>query len=463
VAGANDDRTKSKAMPAPLASDRSRLHAFWAGGHVSVELPETGTLTIGRAMECDLRVDDESVSRRHVSVHCDEELVVEDLGSWNGTRLGGRVMKWNEKAALRSGEVVEIGSAILVVRAGLAASGGDTRALAREAHEDSQGRFAELERLSDLVAKSSIDVVLLGETGVGKEVFAERIHRGSARSGHSFVRLNCSSLPDSLLEAELFGYEKGAFTGAVHAKAGLLESADRGTVLLDEVGDLPVATQPKLLRVIERREVLRLGSLKPRTIDVRFIAATHRDLAAAIRDGRFREDLYHRLNGITLTIPPLRDRPWQIRGLAEGFMREACERGDRSSLRLADAAQAELERHDWPGNVRELRKVIERAVVLSGGDVIEAAHIALDGSARSPGGARVSSAPARDPRDPGSHARALAALEHEKHALERQRVLDALERGGGNQTKAAELLGVSRRTLLNWLDTYDVPRPRKKS
>jgi two-component system response regulator AtoC len=456
VPGSSEERTKSKALSAAIASDRPRLHAFWPGGHTSVELPDSGVLTVGRALECDLRIDDESVSRRHISVHCGGRFDLEDLGSWNGTRVSGRMLQPKETVLLRSGDVVELGTAMLVLRSafGDAALHGTAAKSGARGVDDERAGMAELARLIDLVARSNIDVILLGETGVGKEVAAERVHAGSARMDRPLVRLNCSSLPDSLLEAELFGFEKGAFTGAMHAKAGLLESAHGGTVLLDEVGDLPMTTQPKLLRVIERREVMRIGSLKPSTLDVRFIAATHRDLSVSIAAGHFREDLYHRLNGITITIPPLRERRWQIAGLADTFLRDACAASGRPALALTPGARRFLEGHAWPGNVRQLRKTIERAVVLCLDESIDVRHIAMDGGSGDAAHDR-GAAPGPD--------RALAALEEQRRSIERQRVLDALHHCDGNQTKTAQYLGVSRRTLLNWLDAYDLPRPRKRT
>jgi two-component system response regulator AtoC len=350
---------------------------------------------------------------------------------------------------------VEIGAAMLVVRPALSRPQDAAAGEAGPAPNDHErAGMAEIARLLNLIARSNIDVILLGETGVGKEVAAEEIHRKSARAKELFLRLNCSSLPDSLLEAELFGYEKGAFTGATQAKEGLLESADKGTVLLDEVGDMPMATQAKLLRVIERREVARIGSLRPRTIDVRFIAATHRDLSAAIASGHFREDLYHRLNGLTITIPPLRERVWQIADLAKAFIAEACAANGRPSLSLTPAAQQALERHRWPGNVRELRKTLERAVVLCEADAIDVGQMVLDASAVDRARPRTAAA---NPDE------ALMRLEEEKRSLERQKVLEALNQCDGNQTKAARLLGVSRRTLVNWLNAHDLPRPRKRT
>ena len=300
------------------------------------------------------------------------------------------------------------------------------------------------------IAAGTISVLITGETGVGKEVLAERIHQLSRRADRPFLRLNCAALTETLLESELFGYEKGAFTGATQAKAGLLETADGGTVLLDELGELPMSIQVKLLRVIEERRVLRVGALRSKAIDVRFLAATHRDLEQEIDRGTFRQDLYFRLNGITLQIPPLRERVAEIPQLAATFLAQAAERnGVPPSPGLTPAALELLSTYAWPGNIRELRNVIERALLLGNGAWIDVEHLPLE---RMRAAAPAEPAPTADapaPEPPASDD-------------ERARVLDALVRAGGNQTEAAKLLGVSRRTLINRVMQYDLPRPRKK-
>jgi two-component system, NtrC family, response regulator AtoC len=311
-------------------------------------------------------------------------------------------------------------------------------------------------------ARSTISVLVLGETGVGKEVLAREIHDRSPRAGQPFLELSCAALPASLLEGELFGHEKNAFTGANQARAGLLESADGGTVFLDEVGELPLPVQVKLLRVLEDRKVLRIGGRAPRKLDVRFVAATNRDLEAAVAEGSFRQDFYFRLNGVSFVIPPLRERVAEIAPLAEQFLAAAGRRLDRAQpLRLSPQALGYLERHPWPGNVRELRNVIERAAVLADGDLIVPADLPkhLTGAGGPAAGSPRRPTAATEPV-PSALAGQAAAPEA---AAERRRIVEALEQCAGNQTRAAKLLGISLRTLVNRLAEHDVARPRKRS
>ena len=249
-------------------------------------------------------------------------------------------------------------------------------------------------RLVERIADTALSVVFLGETGVGKEVCAERLHRLSPRANAPFVRLNCAALSETLLDSELFGHERGAFTGASADKVGLLESASGGTVFLDEIGDMPLATQVKLLRVLESKEVVRVGSVRPRRIDVRVVSATHRDLPELITEGRFREDLYYRLNGISVIVPPLRERVADISPLARHFAARFARKGTKP-LELAEDAVAALEAQTWPGNVRELRNVVERAVALCDAP---SSRATTSLPRRDPAGPR--SAGARDATDP---------------------------------------------------------------
>jgi DNA-binding NtrC family response regulator len=312
----------------------------------------------------------------------------------------------------------------------------------------SDGAMQSLYDQVERIARGPISVLILGETGVGKEVLAERIHRRSGRTGR-FVPINCAALTESLLESELFGHEKGAFTGAIATKQGLFEAADGGTLFLDEVGELPPATQVKLLRVLEERKVLRVGGRVARSVDVRFISATHRDVEREAEAGGFRSDLYYRLNGITLSVPPLRDRKADIARLAHEFMASSCRTSRRAPPRLSSAALEVLLAYAWPGNIRELRNVIERAVLLCEQDEIRVADLPSKMASTPP----AASKPELDPR---------AQLLQQIEEVERARVKDALARCGGNQTQAAELLGISRRTLVTRLAQYDLPRPRKR-
>jgi DNA-binding NtrC family response regulator len=301
------------------------------------------------------------------------------------------------------------------------------------------------------VAQSTLSVLLLGETGAGKEVLALAIHRASPRANQPFVPLNCAALAESLLESELFGHEKGAFTGAIQGRPGLFEAADGGTVFLDEVGDLPKSIQVKLLRVLEDRKVMRVGSRSLREVDIRFIAATNRDLEGDIAAGTFRQDLYFRIAGLVLEVPPLRARREEIAPLAARFLDNARRSlGVSRAARISPEAMRLLEAHAWPGNVRELRNAIERAVALCTDEEVRPEHL--------PKAILEAAGDTADPARPQ-----LDALRTQMRDLERQRITDALDRCGGNQTKAAEALGISRRTLLHRLDELDLPRPRKKS
>jgi two-component system, NtrC family, response regulator AtoC len=308
-------------------------------------------------------------------------------------------------------------------------------------------------------ANSTINVLLSGETGVGKEVLAQYIHDSSPRADKPMLCLNCAALTETLLESELFGYEKGAFTGAVAAKAGLLETAQGGTIFLDELGELPAVTQAKLLRVIERREVTRLGGLKPRTLNVRFISATHRDLEDA--SSSFRRDLYFRLNGINIVLPPLRERRAEILGLAAQFVSNiSAELGLEPEPVISDQAMALLTTYAWPGNIRELRNVIERALVLCAGTDIFPEHLPLE--RMSDGRADPPESLVTLPPPPAASATGAAPLaDDQRWQFERQRILEALSGCAGNQSRAAELLGMPRRTFVSKLDYYRIPRPQK--
>ncbi|MBP7126467.1 sigma-54-dependent Fis family transcriptional regulator [Myxococcota bacterium] len=279
------------------------------------------------------------------------------------------------------------------------------------------------------VAASDATVLLLGESGTGKEVFARELHRLRLGVAAPFVAVNCAAIPESLLESELFGHEKGAFTGAGDRRIGLLEAASDGTLFLDEIGEMPLSLQPKLLRVLETREFTRVGGSRTIRTEARFVAATHRDLAEAVREGAFREDLYYRLEVLPLRIPPLRERPLDIEALADHFLDRQRRRTRRPDLQFSPEARDLLVRYDWPGNVRELRNAIERACVLAEGPRILPEDLGL---------------PVRLPES----GEGLLALQ------ERETVIRVLREVGGNRKAAAARLGISLRTLQYRLKEY---------
>ncbi|MCU0971754.1 MAG: sigma 54-interacting transcriptional regulator [Gammaproteobacteria bacterium] len=581
------------------AVGRLQLVIVGAGTIIRHPLPEAGDVSVGRSAQCDVSVDEPSVSRRHAVIHVGPPLTIEDLDSANGTRARGAPVVPGRAVPLEVGEAAELGALLLTVQqvkaaapprrvwthghfevrleeevtraglhagtlavarvhcdrgapprlvqealasllaptdvvgcygpleyevilldareadaeatarrltAGLAArglagrvgiacyprDGRDPYSLAERACAGARGEavtaappgvivadpaMRQLYRLVERVAAGTISVLILGETGVGKEVVAEAVHRLSPRARAPFLRLSCAALSETLLESELFGHERGAFTGAVQAKPGLLETAQGGTVFLDEVGELPLPTQVKLLRVLEERQVLRVGALKPRPIDVRFISATNRDLEAEVARGACRQDLFFRLNGFALLVPPLRDRVSEIAPLVGAFAaRAARDSGLPTPVVVSPEAQGCLERYCWPGNIRELRNVVERAVLLADGEVIRPEHLPLEkmgamlvtpasphpddrpprvAVAPAPRGAAPGSAPPPPTGPfPGVDPRLAADPEY-------CRIMDALARCAGNQTQAAHLLGIARRNLVYRLDKYGIARPRQ--
>ena len=302
------------------------------------------------------------------------------------------------------------------------------------------------------LAQAQASVLISGESGTGKEVLARHIHRSSRRAEGPFVALNCAALPETLLESELFGHEKGAFSGAIAARKGKFEQADGGTLLLDEIGEMDPRLQAKLLRVIQEREVDRLGGAAPVKVDVRLLAATNRDLGAEVRGGRFREDLFFRLNVVGLHIPPLRDRPQDILALAAHFAARFADANGLPPRGLTPPAEAVLLAHPWPGNVRELENALHRAVLLARGAVIGAEAIeltALPPRAETPAAAATAGTVATPA------ARGVGALVGRRmEEVERDLILETLTHCLGNRTRAAEILGISIRTLRNKLHDY---------
>ena len=560
--GRRHDKGEPETRSLAEHSGRPRLIVLGADLPITYPLPPRGTVVIGRDRDCDVRVDDPSLSRRHVRLRVGDGFTIEDLGSSNGTQLRGATLSPGEHS-LALDEIVTLGAVSIIVqrqprvsrhravwghgyfelrlaeectraaklgatfglirvrapevedaierigaairdidvlgayapgewevividatteqveavagaicdaipgaRTGVAMFPGDGRdawtlgalvgeqldqpgrAVEREIVVPASGPMRALYDLVDRIAVGDISVLVVGETGTGKEVIAEAIHRRSRRMAAPFLRLNCASLPETLVESELFGHEKGAFTGAATAKPGLLEQASMGSVFLDEIAELSPGVQAKLLRVLEQRELLRVGGLKPIPIDVRFIAATHRDLEAAVGAGRFREDLYFRIAGITLSVPPLRERPDEIEPLARLFVRRAAATLGRPAPKLASETLAALRTYRWPGNIRELRNVMDRATLLCD-TTIEPSHLPQDRMSR-PSVSETEGTPLDEVRD-------------RARELEREAIAAALARCDGNQTKAAALLGISRRALTNKLTQFGFIRPRKRS
>jgi two-component system response regulator PilR (NtrC family) len=304
-------------------------------------------------------------------------------------------------------------------------------------------RSAQMDRLLELVARvapTDATVLIEGESGTGKEVIAKALHHASPRAAGPFVAVNCGALPEALLESELFGHVRGAFTGATASKRGLLEEAHGGTLFLDEIGEMPAALQVKLLRALQSGEVRPVGSAQAVTVDVRVIAATNRDLTQMVRQGAFREDLFYRLNVIATRVPPLRERPEDIPALAEHFL-ESFARKQGRDLRLGGPALDRLLRYSWPGNVRELENAMERTAILAPGPVVQCDDL-----------------PPAVARDPAPEPVAPPPGEHTLAEMERAHILQALERSGWNHSRAAEKLGIGRTTLWRKLKDFGLER-----
>jgi two-component system response regulator FlrC len=322
--------------------------------------------------------------------------------------------------------------------------------------------MADMLKLADRVAPSDASILITGESGVGKEVMARYIHTKSRRSAKPFISVNCAAIPENLLESELFGHEKGAFTGAVALRIGKFEEANGGTLLLDEISEMDARLQAKLLRALQEREIDRVGGKRPVKVDIRVLATSNRDLVQAVRDGSFREDLLYRLNVMNLNLPPLRERPGDIVALSEHFAHKYAQANGLPDRPIAEPARLRLLHHRWPGNVRELENAMHRAVLLSAGDEIEEFAIRLpDGQPLSP------SADAATARTASMAAEAITRgfVGQTVAHVEQQLIIDTLNHCLGNRTHAANILGISIRTLRNKLKEYteagvSVPAPQ---
>lgn len=406
---------------------------------------------VGRGADADVSLPQAvSLSRRHARFEWREgALQVRDLSSKNGVFVDGRRVP---EASLHGDEDVRLGEIPVSVRivggpAGFS-SGRPAPAAAESGAHDLptvvppvlyDRRMRQLYEMVGRVARTTMPVLILGETGVGKELVAHAVHDASPRRESPFEAINCGAIPATLLQSTLFGHQKGAFTGASRDHAGLFERADGGTVFLDEVGELSDDAQVALLRVLETSTVSRIGSNEPIKVDIRVVAATHRDLEERIGRGQFRSDLWYRLEAVTLEVPPLRDRPSEIGPLAQYFLERAKQQWGASASGFTEAALQALGQYDWPGNVRQLRNTVERACAVSQGQQVEVSDlppaVSAGGSVRRSGG---------------------ASLTDRVRAFEAALLREALHETGGNQTHAAELLGIPRKTLSYRIKTLGI-------
>ncbi|MHC4915794.1 MAG: sigma 54-interacting transcriptional regulator [Planctomycetota bacterium] len=398
--------------------------------------------TIGRGADCEVCLAGDAHASRQ---HCRIELRggaywLVDLGSKNRTAVNGLPVDEKE---LRFGDDIRLGLSHLVFLAGsepAAAIPSDTQAARRTRTQVAYGARYEMvgsgeamRRVYAVIEKAApldVTVLVTGESGTGKELVAGAVHQNSPRCDGPLVAVNCAAIPGELVESELFGHEKGAFTGAAARRQGRFEQAHEGTLFLDEIGDLPAASQAKLLRVLEDKKVTRVGGAEPVAVDVRIVAATNRDLRAEADAGRFRQDLLFRLEVVRVDLPPLRSRSEDIPELAAFFLDRYRAKAGRRVEGLSPAAVEKLLSYDWPGNIRELKNVLERAVILGSGTRIEAEEILLREAAAKP-----------------EHVETLAEVE--KRQIER-----AMTLAGGNKKRAAEILGIPRSSLYNRLKEY---------
>jgi DNA-binding NtrC family response regulator len=406
------------------------------GGEESVHKLTGDAFTLGKDPGNDFVVPDRFISGRHLKVtRRDGVFHVVDKSSTNGTFLGN-VRVYEAELPLHT--TLKLGETELVL---------EPLAAARKegSFHGMVGSDPSVRQLFDLierVAPSTAAVAIFGESGTGKELVAGAVHARSLRAEQPFIPINCAAISKELIESELFGHEKGAFTGALATRKGAFEEADGGTLFLDEIGELPLDLQAKLLRALESGEIKRVGAARPMTVDVRVVAATNRDLLAAAREGKFREDLYYRLCVIPLHLPPLRSRKGDVLALAEHFVRLFSPRGQ--TVRFTQAAVERLQEHFWPGNIRELRNVVHRALLLRRGPMIDAPDLSFDQEVNRELGIPVPELP------PGM------TLEQMLERLERQIVESALKRYGNNRERVARELGVARSTLFKRLKDWGI-------
>ncbi len=422
-------QTQLRASDGPQAGPpAARLRVRERGLERTVAVPAAG-LSVGKGAGNDVALEDPFVSTRHLRLEPRAgRWLLCDLGSTNGTLLGGvRV----ERADLPFGVVVQLGDAELVLEPPGAAAA--ARPLAFEGMISGDPGMRQVFDAVERVAASGLSVAILGETGTGKELVARALHLRSPRRDGPFIPVNCSAIAETLIESELFGHERGAFSGAERLRKGAFEEAHGGTLFLDEIGELPFDLQAKLLRTLEQGEVKRVGASRPITVDVRIVAATHRDLRAQVRARKFREDLFYRLCVVPVTIPPLRRRGGDVRALAEAFLAASAPRG--AGLRWSEEALARLEGYDWPGNVRQLRNVVQRALLFRGeGATLPASAVLFEDTRTSPG----------DTGDDDTlFVRGLTMEE-----VEREAIRASLRRHGGRRSAVVKELQIAKSTVL---------------
>jgi DNA-binding NtrC family response regulator len=413
----------------------ARLRLRHGGRERTYPLVAAG-VTVGKDPTCDVPIDDPFVSARHLRVEAREgRWQAVDLGSTNGTFVGGARVG---RAELALGVTLTLGDAELSLEPRDHPE--PPRGEAFEGMLSSDPAMRQLFDLVERVGPSDAAVTILGDTGTGKELVARALHARSGRAAGPFIPVNCSAIAETLIESELFGHEKGSFSGAERLRKGAFEEADRGTVFLDEIGELPLDLQPKLLRVLELGEVKRVGATRPLTVDVRIVAATHRDLRAQVRAGKFREDLFYRLCVVPVTVPPLRRRKGDVRLLAEAFLARAAPRG--SPLRWADEALARLEAYDWPGNVRQLRNVVQRALLFRGeGCRIQAEAVTFEDTR---------AVPSDGAADDGVLLVRGLSLEE----IEREAIRLSLRRNAGRRSAVVRELKIAKSTVLKRINQW---------
>ena len=444
-------------QPAPGIAAHLFIKAGPNGGEVHPL--SAAELVAGRGAECQLRLDDPFVSRRHFRLRREASAyILEDLGSANCTVVNGVPAKLKK---LESGDEIYVGSTRISVLMGASTSGllpgvgGTTRVLNKrsnsiESRFEMFGSCAAMQHVFEFIERiGPLDTTALitGESGTGKELVARALHQKSACAGGPMVAVNSAAIPRELAESELFGHEKGAFTGASSLRLGKFELANGGTLFLDEIGELPLETQAKLLRVLEERKVTRLGGSRDYSVKVRVISATHQDLHALVQSGRFRQDLLYRLEVVSLRLPPLRERAEDIELLARHFLASLREKLGRRIDDFTPEALAKMRAYRWPGNVRELKNAVERAAILCEGPMIEASDVLTRNTAAMRRMTQVITQPEKDGFQP---------LDEMLQSVARPHIERALSLAGGNKKKAADLLGVPRSSLYDIAKKYGI-------